>query len=220
MLRSALAFLFLILLLPAQAERYIMERYGATVNLPDGDGWFRRGGPGLSSGEFAVFALNSISKSHFGVAVAPGFPTNDVRHSTVLNKMMEIMRTFGIEPHRQRIGEHNDHPYIEIIGTTKLDSGESYVSVARGVLKNTYLYVVIHTKSGVDADADQIEFMNNIETLNFDATPQVLNFNIATTIPALLPWHYRAYRGGAAMAVLLMIAFVIMLIVTRTKKAH
>ncbi len=197
-----------------------MERYGATVNLPDGDGWFRRGGPTLSSGEFAVFAINSTNKSHFGVAAVPGFPTSEIRHSTVLNRVMEVMRTLGIEPQRQRFGEQDGRPYIEIIGTATLDSGETFVSVARGILKSNFLYAAIHTKHGVDADADHVEFMSNIETLNFDATPQILHFDIATTIPTLIPWHYRAYRAGALVAVLLMIAFVIMIIVSRQKKSH
>jgi hypothetical protein len=219
MLRYALLFVLLVTC-RVQAEPYALDKYGATLNMPDGDGWFRRGGPTLPSGEFAAFAINSSNKSFFGVAAIPGFPTNDLRHASVLSRIMDTMRVLGVEPKRQRFDDQSSLPYVEVIGTSTLESGEAFVSVGRGILKNSYLFIAFHTRPGVDADADQPAFMSNIETLRFDARLEYTNFNISTTIPKLIPWHYRAYRGGAAVAVLLVLAFGVMLISTRRRRLY
>ena len=94
------------------------------------------------------------------------------------------------------------------------------VAITSTVLKNSNLFIAFHTRPGVDADADQPAFMSNIETLRFDAPLEYVNFDIATTIPKLIPWHYRAYRGGAAVAVLLALAFGVMMIITRRKRLY
>jgi hypothetical protein len=219
MLRYVLVLLLLVAW-RAQAEPYVIDKYGATVNMPDGEGWFRRGGPTLPSGEFAAFAINSSTKAFFGVAVIPGFPTNDLRHASVLSRIMDTMRVLGVEPARQRFDDQTSPPYVEVIGTSKLESGESVVCVARGILRNSFLFIAFHTRPGVDADADQPAFMSNIETLRFDAPLEYVNFDISTTIPKLIPWHYRAYRGGAAMAVLLALAFGVMMLISRRKRTH
>ena len=219
MFRYALLFVLLVTA-RLHAEPYALDKYGATVNMPDGEGWFRRGGPTLPSGEFAAFAINSSNKSHFGVAAIPGFPTTDLRHPSVLSRIMDTMKIIGLEPKRQRFDDQSTPPYVEVIGTSTLESGETFVSVARGTLKNSNLFIAFHTRPGVDADADQPAFMSNIETLRFDAPLEYVNFDIATTIPKLIPWHYRAYRGGAAVAVLLVLAFGVMMIITRRKRLY
>jgi hypothetical protein len=216
-LRAAIFVLAAVFADRAWAERYDLDQYGATVNVPSEEGWFRRGGPQLPVGEFAVFAVNSTTKAHFGVAAIPGYPTNDVRHSTVLGRIMDIMRTMAFEPARQRFGEHNGQNYVEVIGHHTTEGGEKFVSVARGILRNSFLFITIHARKGEDSEADQPEFMAHIETLGFDAVTSYSDFTIATKIPQLIPWHYRAYRGAAILAGLLVLAFAGMMFATRNR---
>lgn len=214
-LRAALFFLLIFAVSSLRAERYDLEKYGATVDVPSSDGWFRKGGPQLPVGEFAVFAENSTTKARFGVAAIPGYPTSDIRHRNILERIMELMRSMGFEPGRQRFGEFNGQNYVEVIGLLTNDKGEKFVAVARGILRNTFLFIGIHAAKGDDAAADEPSFMANIETINFEVAAAYSEFKIATEIPQLIPWHYRAYRGAAAVAGLLVISFFAMILVTR-----
>jgi hypothetical protein len=217
MLKAALLSFFLLFSVTLHAERYDLDKYAASVDVPSSDGWFRKGGPQLPVGEFAVFATNSSTNANFGVAAIPGYPTSDVRHATVLARIMELMRMMGYEPSRQRFGEHAGQNYVEIIGVHTAEDGRKFVGVARGILQNTFLFISIHTAKGEDAAADEPSFMANIETLSFEVTPAYSSYKIATDIATLLPWHYRAYRGAAALAGLFVISFFLMLFLTRKR---
>lgn len=218
----ARAILLSILLLASpslHAERYDLEKYGASIDVPSSDGWFRRGGPQLPVGEFAVFAENSTTNARFGVAAIPGYPTTDIRHAAVLARIMELMRSMGFEPTRQRFGDLNGQSYVEVIALRTADNGEKFVSVARGVLHGTFLFISLHSAKGEDALADEPAFMANIETLSFGVAAAYSSFEIATDIPQLDTWHYRAYRGAAALAGLFVVAFFAMLFATRHRRA-
>ena len=220
MLRFALLALLIALTAQLRAERYDLDRYKATVNVPDTDGWFRKGGPQLRTGEFAVYAVNSSNKGRFGVAALPGFPTTDIRHATVLSRIMETMRGEGFEPTRQRFGTQEDLPYVEIIGSGAAENGDKFVMVARAVLRNSFLFIAFQASKGGDDDADKPEFMAHIETLRFDVPTGYSEFKISTEIPQLLPWHFRAYRVAALAAGTLALAFCVMLFVTRHRQKH
>ena len=217
MWKAALLSLVLLFVTQLHAERYDLDKYGATVDVPSSDGWFRKGGPQLPVGEFAVFAINSTTNAYFGVAAIPGYPTNNVQHATVLSRIMELMRSLGSEPGRQRFGELDGQNYVEVIGHHTSEKGEKFVSVARGILRNSFLFITIHAAKGEDAAADEPSFMANIETLGFDAVTTYSDFKLETDIPRLIPWHYRAYRGAALLAALFVMAFFAMLFVTRTR---
>ena len=219
--RRILALFSLLLLLaaaPLHAERYELEKYGATVDVPSSAGWFRKGGPQLPVGEFAVFAENSTTKARFGVAAIPGYPTNDIRHAAVLSRIMELMRSMGLEPSRQRFGQHNELDYVEVIGAMTNDKQEKFVAVARGFLRDSFLFITLHAAKGEDAAADEPSFMAHIETVNFEVAATYSDFKISTEIPTLIPWHYRAYRGAAALAVLFVISFFLMLLLARSSR--
>jgi hypothetical protein len=208
----------LVAALGARAERIDIDTFSASINVPDSEGWFRRGGPQLRTGEFVVYAVNSTTKGFFGVAAIPGYPTSDVRHATVLGRIMETMRGSGFEPTRQRFGTQGDQPYVEVIGGHTTDIGTPFIMVARGMLTKAHLFITLHAVPGHDADADKPEFMAYIETLTFNAPVAVANYDISTKIPQLIPWHYRAYRGAALAAALLVVSFFIMLFVTRERR--
>lgn len=222
MRRSALLPVLFLLLLCAvlRAEKYDIDQYGATVNVPDGEGWFRRGGPTLRVGEFAVFALNSTTKGHFGVAVVPGYPTNDIRHGTVLARVMDTIRALGFEPSRQRFGTQNDQPYVEVIGGLKALTGENYVMVARGILRNGFLFITLQADKGADEDADRAEFMAHIESLRFETAATLERPQIEAQIPQLVPWFYRTYRVAALAASVLVPGFFVMLFITRHRRSR
>lgn len=217
MLRIAHLIVLIALATSLRAERVELDQYKAIVIAPEGEGWFRKGGPQLRTGEFAVYALNSTDKSRFAVAAIPGFPTSDIRHATVLNRIMEVMRAESFEPSRQRFGDQEDMPYVEVIGSATAENGDKFVMVARGILHNALLFITLHSAKGDDEAADQPGFMANIETLRFNVSASYSEFKIATEIPRLIPWHYRAYRGAAALAALLTLAFFGMLFITRTR---
>ncbi len=222
MSRLALLAVLLLVLLSAtlRAERYELNAYGATVDIPSGEGWFRRGGPQLRTGEFPAFAMNSTTKAIFGVAAIPGYPTNDVRHATVISRLSELMRNLGHEPARQRFGIQDDQDYVELIGSQTADSGDKFVMVARGLLKNGNLFITLQSAKGTDEDADRPEFMAHIETLNFNRKLEYATLDIATKLPQLIPWHYRAYRAAAVAAGGLTLAFAVMIFVTRKRHSH
>lgn len=218
---ALLPVLFLLLLCTAlRAEKYDLDQYGATVNVPDGEGWFRRGGPPLKVGEFVVFALNSTTKGHFGVAVIPGYPTNDIRHGTVLARVMETMRGLGFEPSRQRFGNQNDQPYVEVIGGLKVPDGDNFVMVARGVLRNGFLFITLQADKGGDEEADRPDFMAHIETLRFEVASTLERPQIEAQIPQLVPWYYRTYRVAVLAASLLVVGFFGMLFITRHRSSR
>ena len=218
MFRFVLFAVLFILSAPLRAERYDLDKYKAVVNVPDTSGWFRKGGPTLRAGEFAVYAVNSTDKGRFGVAAIPGFPTSDIRHATVLNRIMEVVRGEGFEPTRQRFGTNENQEYAEIVAGASLENGDKFIMVARAVLKNTFLFITLQAAKGVDEDADKPEFMVHIETLRFDVPTGYSEFRIATDIPQLIPWHYRAYRGAALAVGVLSLGFLLMLFVTRKSR--
>ena len=217
MRRFALLPVLLLLLLstPLRAERYDIEKHSAVVNIPDSEGWFRRAGPPLRVGEFVVFAYNSSTKGFFGVAAIPGFPTTDIRHPNVLSRIMDTMRALGPEPTRQRFGTHNDLDYVEVIGGSTTDTGDKFVTVARGVLRNQSLYITMQSSKGAEEDADKPEFMQNIETLRFNVPVVYERIDISTTDPHLKRWHGRVFRIAALLVAVLAPAFFGMLFITR-----
>lgn len=218
---SLLPVLFLLLFAGiVRAEKYDIDQYGATVNVPDGEGWFRRGGPTLRVGEFVVFALNSTTKGHFGVAVIPGYPTNDIRHGTVLARVMETIRALGFEPSRQRFGTQIDQPYVEVIGGLKAPTGDNYVMVARGILRNGFLFITLQADKGADEDADRPEFMAHIETLKFETAATLERPQIEAQMPQLIPWYYRTYRVALLAASMLVLGFFVMLFITRHRSSR
>ena len=218
---ALLPVLFLLLLCSAvRAEKYDIDQYGATVNVPDGEGWFRRGGPTLKVGEFVVFALNSTTKGHFGVAVIPGYPTNDIRHGTVLARVMETIRGLGFEPSRQRFGTQNDQPYVEVVGGLKVPEGDNFVMVARGILRNGFLFVTLQAAKGADEDADRPEFMAHIETLRFETAATLERPQIEARVPEIGKWYYRAFRVAALAGSALVLGFFVMLFITRHRSSR
>ena len=217
MFRFALVALLLIFTAPLRADRFDIDQYKATVNVPDTAGWFRKGGPQLRAGEFVVYAVNSSDKGRFGVAAIPGFPTSDLHHPTVLNRVMEVIRGEGFEPTRQRFGTNDE--YVEIIGNAGAENEEKFVIVARAILRSPVLFITLQAAKGGDEDANKPEFMAHIETLNFDVEAGYSEFQIAPDIAQLIPWHYRAYRGAALAAIVLSLGFFVMLFITR-KRHH
>lgn len=217
MFRFALVAILLILTAPLRAERFDIDQYKASVNVPDTKGWFRKGGPQLRSGEFVVYAVNSSDKGRFGIAAIPGFPTNDLRHDTVQKRVMEVMAGEGFEPTRQRFGTNDE--YVELVGGAGKENEEKFIMVARAILRNSVLFITFQAAKGIDEDANKAEFMTHIETLNFNVEVGYSAYQIAPDIEQLIPWHRYAYRGAVLAVVVLSLSFCVMLFITR-KRHH